>query len=80
MGGESHALQALRRAVCDHVNNSPNKRFSNILTLRTRAREASSFNSTTPMMVSPSRYADFVKVKTATLSPSLFTSYDTVKQ
>lgn len=36
------------------------------------------FNSTIPRIVSPSLYEDFVNVSTATLTPSLLTSYDTV--
>ena len=46
-------------------------------TLSTRALLARLFNSTTPSIVSPKRYADFAKVSTATLTPSLFTSYET---
>lgn len=45
-------------------------------TCRTRARLVLLFISTTPRTVSPNRYAAFVKVSTATLTPSLFTSYD----
>jgi hypothetical protein len=45
--------------------------------LSMRARPSRSFSSTTPRTVSPSRHADFMNVSTATLTPSLFTSYET---
>ena len=50
---------------------------ANLLTFKTRDRLVRSFTSTTPRTVSPSRYAVFEKVKTATLTPSLVTSYET---
>ena len=47
-------------------------------TLRTLDRQCPSFNSTTPRTVSPSQYADLTNISTATFSPSLLTSYETV--
>lgn len=48
------------------------------LTFSTLDRPCRSFKSTTHNTVSPRRYAAFVKVNTATFTPSLLTSYDTV--
>jgi hypothetical protein len=45
-------------------------------TLITRAALVRSFISTTPVTVSANRYADLGNVSTATLTPSLLTSYD----
>jgi hypothetical protein len=51
-----------------------------LVTFRTLDRQCPSLSSTTPNTVSPSRYADFTNVNTATLSPSLLTSYETVSR
>jgi len=59
-----------------HINEGTEEYVGEGTTLSTRALLLLSFSSTTPKIVSPSRYALLGNVNTATLIPSLLTSYE----